>query len=58
MSSRMFSQMWFYFDFRELEQNGKVIVDTNGDTVCVTNLKVRTSLITVFYNFYSHFYQN
>lgn len=42
MSSGIFSQMWFHFDFRELEQNGKVIVDTNGDTVSVTNLKVRT----------------
>ena len=27
--------------YRELDQNGKSIVDTNGDAISVTNIKVR-----------------
>lgn len=37
--------------YRELDQNGKNIVDTNGDAISVTNIKVRQSRLEGFKKF-------
>lgn len=34
----------YYYLFREVDQGAKFIVDVNGDTLSITNTKVRKSV--------------